>query len=88
MPRLRPSLALRSSWTSWSGSRIPMTGSSSTPTRSGTRTPIRRPSSPTTTSATSAAVPCPAPVNLTTYMPSSSASTSPGSEPPSRSGVT
>src|SRR6185503_6577064 len=34
------------------------------------------------------AVPCPAPRNLTTYMPSSSASTSAGSEPPSRSGVT
>ena len=34
------------------------------------------------------AVPAPAPRNLTTYRPSSSASTSPGSEPPSRSGVT
>ena len=30
--------------------------------------------------------PCPAPRNLRTYSPSSSASTSPGSEPPSRSG--
>ena len=40
------------------------------------------------TSATSALTPWPAPRNLTTYRPSSSASTSPGSDPPSRSGVT
>src|SRR3954470_6006422 len=87
-PRLSPLLALSSSWTSWSGSRSPIAGASSTPTSSGTRTPIPRPSSPTTISATSEAVPCPAPVNFTTYMPSSSASTRPGNEPPSRSGVT
>ena len=48
------------------------------------RGPARRPRS----RPTSAFGPCPAPRNLTTYRPSSSASTSPGSEPPSRSGVT
>lgn len=46
------------------------------------------PSSPAMISATSARGPWAAPRNLTTYRPSSSASTSPGSEPPSRNGVT
>ena len=45
-----------------------------------------RPMAPATHSATSARGPWPAPRNLTTYSPSSSASTRPGSEPPSRSG--
>src|SRR5262245_22602439 len=36
----------------------------------------------------SALGPCPAPWNLSTYMPSSSASTMAGSDPPSRNGVT
>ena len=58
------------------------------PTTSGTGSPTARPSSPTTYSATSAFGPWPAARNLRTYRPSSSASTSPGSDPPSRSGVT
>ena len=45
-------------------------------------------SSPATTSATRPLRPWPAPRNFTTYIPSSSASTRPGSEPPSRSAVT
>ena len=55
-------------------------------TSSGTSSPSARASSPTITSATSARGPWPAPRNLSTYRPSSSASTRPGSEPPSRSG--
>ena len=55
--------------------------------RSGTATPIRRANPATTISATSALVPWPAPVNFTTYVPRLSASTMPGREPPSRSGV-
>ena len=53
----------------------------------GHRDAERRPSSPTMISATSAFGPWPAPVNLTTYVPRSSASIRPGSDPPSRSGV-
>ncbi len=49
--------------------------------------PSTRAISPTTTSATRTLTPCPAPRNLTTYIPRSSASTSPGREPPSRSGT-
>ena len=55
---------------------------------SGTGRPSARAISPATSSATSAFVPWPAPRNLRTYRPSSSASTTAGSDPPSRSGVT
>ncbi len=88
MPRLRPPLAAISSWISGSGSAAPSAGSSSTKTSSGTGRPSARATSPATSSAASAFGPCPAPRNLSTYRPSSSASTSPGIEPPSRSGVT
>src|SRR3954464_6864888 len=87
-PTLRPPLAAISSWISGSGSARPRSGSSSIRTISGTARPSARPSSPATSSATSARGPCPAPRNFRTYRPSSSASTSPGIEPPSRSGVT
>ena len=76
------------SWISPSGSAFASVLSISTSTRSGTGSPRRRPSSPASTSAISALRPCPAPSSLTTYSPSSSASTSAGTEPPSRSGVT
>ena len=66
MPRLRPALAVTSSWTSSSGSRRPISGCTSTRARSGIAMPSARPSSPTTISATSAFGPCPAPVNFTT----------------------
>jgi hypothetical protein len=84
MPRLGPGLAAISSWISGSGSACPSSGAMSTTTSSGTGSPIARASSPASTSATSAPRPWPAPVNFVTYMPRSSASTSPGSEPPSR----
>src|ERR1700674_2907708 len=54
----------------------------------GTGRSSARPISATSASATSALGPCPAPRNLTTYVPSPSTSTTPGSEPPSRSGTT
>ncbi len=88
IPRLIPPLAAISSWISGSGSAAPSAGSSSISTSSGTGRPRARPTSPATISAASALVPWPAPRNLSTYSPSSSASTSPGIEPPSRSGVT
>src|SRR3954453_22078458 len=87
-PRLRPPLPAINSWISGSGSARPRSGSSSISTISGTSRPSARPTSPATSSATSARGPCPAPRNFRTYRPSSSASTSPGIEPPSRSGVT
>src|SRR4051812_29682980 len=87
-PTLRPPLAAINSWISGSGSARPRSGSSSISTISGTSRPSARPTSPATSSATSARGPCPAPRNFRTYRPSSSASTSPGIEPPSRSGVT
>src|SRR3954454_14518657 len=65
-----------------------MRGSSSAKTISGTGRPSTRASSPDTSSAISARVPCPAPRNFTTYVPSSSPATMAGSEPPSRSGIT
>ena len=85
---LLPPLACTSSWISGSGSAAASSGSTSTSTISGTRRPSARATSPTITSAISAFSPWPAPRNLTTYNPSSSASTRPGIEPPSRSGVT
>src|SRR5690349_8660447 len=88
MPRFRPGLRRSRSWTSWSGSATPSAGSSSTVTSSGTGSPSPRASSPLTTSATSTGSPWPAPEYFTTYVPRSSASINPGSDPPSRSGVT
>src|SRR3954462_7860113 len=87
-PTLRPPLAAINSWISGSGSARPRSGSSSISTISGTSRPSARPTSPATSSATSARGPWPAPRNFRTYRPSSSASTSPGIDPPSRSGVT
>src|SRR3954449_5045091 len=87
-PTLTPPLVSMSSLISASGSARPSAGSSSMRTISGTARPSARPTSPATSSATSARGPCPAPRNFRTYRPSSSASTSPGIEPPSRSGVT
>ncbi len=88
MARLSPALALRRSWISSSGSRRPSWGSRSITFRSGVAKPRPRASSAQITSATSTRRPCPAPRNLTTWVPRSSASITPGSEPPSRSGVT
>src|SRR6185369_18009276 len=84
----RPALARIRSWISASGSVRASSGSSCTNTISGTGRPAARASSPATSSAISALHPWPAPLNLSTYMPSSSASMMAGSEPPSRSGVT
>ena len=75
-----------SSWISGSGSARASSASTFTNTSSGTGSPTPRASSPATTSAASAFGPCPAPRNLSTYRPSSSASTIAGSDPPSRSG--
>ena len=77
-----------SSWISRSGSAFESAPSSSTSTWSGTGSPRCRASSPASSSATSALRPWPAPSSFTTYSPSSSASTSAGSDPPSRRGVT
>src|ERR1700754_402024 len=87
-PTLRPPLAAMSSWISGSGSARPRPASRSMSTISGTARPSARPSSPATSSATSARGPWPATRDFRTYRPSSSASTRPGIEPPSRSGVT
>src|SRR5689334_16670524 len=73
---------------SGSGSVFAISGSSETKTSSGTSNPAVRAISPAINSAIRAFVPWPAPRNLSTYMPSSSASMIAGSEPPSRSGVT
>ena len=77
-----------SSWISRFGSAFASAPSSSTSTWSGTGSPRWRAISPASSSATSALRPWPAPSSLTTYSPSSSASTSAGSDPPSRRGVT
>src|ERR1041385_7930456 len=73
---------------SGSGSVFAISGSSEIKTSSGTRNPAALAISPAITSAIRAFVPWPAPRNLSTYMPSSSASTIAGSHSPSRSGVT
>src|SRR5260370_11651839 len=77
-----------SSWISGSGSVRARSGSSSMSTISGMGSCAARAISPATSSAISAFAPWPAPRNLSTYMPSSSASTMAGSEPPSCNGVT
>src|SRR5215813_14092191 len=77
-----------SAWISGSGSVRARSGSSSAKTISGTGSPSDRAISPDTSSAMSARAPWPAPRNLSTYIPSSSAATMAGSDPPSRSGVT
>src|SRR5215216_1055648 len=73
---------------SGSGSVFAISGSRTTNTNSGTGNPAVLASSPAINSAISALVPCPAPRNLSTYIPSSSASMIAGSDPPSRNGVT
>ena len=87
-PTLMPLLRWSSSRISWSGSAAARRGSKSMSTISGTSSPRARPISPAISSAMRAFSPWPAPRNLATYSPSSSASTTAGSEPPSRSGVT
>ena len=88
-PRFRPPLRWTRSWISSSGSASPrLPGRPRRRRGPGTGSPSARPISPASHSATSARGPWPAPRNFTTYRPSSSASTRPGSEPPSRSGVT
>ena len=88
MPRFMPTESRSRCWTSSSGSA----GASSSGTRTGTHRGTLSPSAPAIsaqiTSATSARGPCPAPQNLTTYIPRSSASMRPGRDPPSRRGVT
>ena len=67
----------------------PSAGSSSTRTSSGTgQSQVPRRARPRRAPRPAPCGPWPAPRNLTTYSPSSSASTRAGSEPPSRSGVT
>src|ERR1700736_2417426 len=77
-----------SSWISGSGSVRARSGASAMSTTSGMGSCAARAISPATSSAMSAFAPWPAPRNLSTYMPSSSASTMAGSEPPSCNGVT
>src|SRR5258708_7265451 len=84
----KPALASMRLWISSSGSVRASSAGSSTKTISGTGRPAARPISPASSSAIRALGPCPAPRNLSTYKPSSSASMIAGRDPPSRSGVT
>src|ERR1700716_2349290 len=76
------------SWISGSGSVRARSGSSSMSTISGMGRSAARAISPATSSAMRAFPPWPAPRDLMSYIPSSSASTMAGSEPPSCNGVT
>ncbi len=87
-PRFVPGLRRIRSCTSSSGSFAARTGSTSTVTNSGVGNPSAWASLLQMISAMSALRPWPAPVNFTTYVPRSSASISPGREPPSRNGAT
>ena len=84
MPRFGPALAWMSSWISGSGSARASAGVDVDDDELGHRQPERAPQLARDDLRDERPAPWPAPRNFVTYIPSSSASTSPGSDPPSR----